>query len=75
MGFGDDRDAPVRRRVARVRVVIAADQQDVEPRVTVAPGPERDVERRHAAGGGVQEIAQHHQARGARAIEEGGEPR
>ena len=59
--LGDDFDTPRPRWVASLRIVVAAHEQQRDRRMPTAPSEERRFERRHAAGRGVQKIAQHDQ--------------
>ena len=58
------------RRVPRLGVVVAAHERDRDVRVRVAPAQEGGVERRHAARGGVQEIAEDDEPGRARRFEQ-----
>ena len=75
MRRGDDVHAPGRGRVPRAVVVVAAHQRQRDVRMGGAPGEERGVERRDAARGGVQEIAEHDEAPCARPRDQRREPR
>ncbi len=73
--LADDVDAPALRRVAGVRVVVAAHERDRERRMRVAPGQERRIERGDDAGLRVQEVAEHDQTLRAARVDERGQAR
>jgi len=72
---GDDGDAPCARRIAGVGVVVPAHQRDRERGMCVTPEAKRDVECRHATGCSVQEVAEDHEPRCARAPDQRRQPR
>ncbi len=68
--IGNGAHAPGRRRIAGVRVVIAAHQDDRQRRVRTAPAPERQVQRRDTSGRRMQEVAEDHEPRRTCALDQ-----